>query len=71
MAVVKMFVQKFGREVLIDEHHPLAIAQHAHNAKPATADTSSASAPAASVAPVSPVAPDATVVPVSRKKAKR
>lgn len=29
MAPVRMYVAKFGREVLIDEDHPLAIAQRA------------------------------------------
>lgn len=33
MAVVTMYIEKFGREVLIDDAHPLVVAQHAANAK--------------------------------------
>lgn len=34
MATVTMHIDKFGKEVLIDETHPLAIAQRAKDAKP-------------------------------------
>jgi hypothetical protein len=34
MAAVTMHIDKFGKEVLIDENHPLAIAQRAKDAKP-------------------------------------
>ena len=33
MAAVTMYIEKFGREVLIDEEHPLAIAQRAMKKK--------------------------------------
>jgi hypothetical protein len=34
MAAVTMRIDKFGKEVIIDENHPLAIAQRAKDAKP-------------------------------------
>jgi hypothetical protein len=34
MAAVTMHIDKFGKEVTIDENHPLAIAQRAKDAKP-------------------------------------
>jgi hypothetical protein len=32
VAAVRLFIEKFGRVVLIDEDHPLAVAQRAKNA---------------------------------------
>lgn len=37
MALVKMFISKFGREVLIDDDHPLAVAEQAKAEQPAPA----------------------------------
>jgi len=35
MAIVKMHIEKFGREVLIDDAHPLVIAQRTADAEAA------------------------------------
>lgn len=57
-----MHIEKFGRTVLIDSDHPLALAQRASHANPAsnaahhsavTTDTHSASAPAVLMTPES------------------
>jgi hypothetical protein len=37
MAAVRMYIEKFGREVLIDEDHPLAVAQRQQGAQEANA----------------------------------
>lgn len=38
MAAVRMYVDKFGAEVLIDEDHPLAVAQRAKGEAPSSTD---------------------------------
>ena len=55
MAAVRMFISKFGREVLIDADHPLAVAERAKvggeasesgTRKPAAIEPTAAEAPA-------------------------
>ena len=67
MTTVRMFVQKFGREVVIDEDHPLAVAQRARNAA-APADTPAGPVPAAPDVPAPGALRDA---PPPRKRGRR
>lgn len=50
MPVVRIWIDKFNGVVLIDDQHPLAVAQRARDAA-APADTQPASVPAAQDAP--------------------
>jgi hypothetical protein len=67
MAAVRMYIDKFKGVVLIDDNHPLAVAQRARG--PVTADPpvesarATPDAPAATVPSVAPVA-----VPTRRRR---
>jgi hypothetical protein len=67
MPVIKMFIDKFHGEVMIDADHPLAVAQRAKNAAVPT-DTPKAIAPAVQETPApSFAALSATMRPRKRK----